>query len=128
MNWTDIAAIVFASVTANHLGLIKAVIAVFFKKRQKLPIVSCPRCLTFWGVTAYGLACFLTGNAAGPSGDGAIATLPSVLPRLLAISLLCSYIAIWLELIEGLIDKLYDHIYEQIYPTADTAADDAPGA
>ena len=70
----------------------------------------------------------LTGNAAGPSGDGAIATLPSVLPRLLAISLLCSYIAIWLELIEGLIDKLYDHIYEQIYPTADTAADDAPGA
>lgn len=128
MHWTDIAVIVFASVTANHLGLIGAAIAAFFKKRRRLPVVSCPKCLTFWSVMAYGLACLLTGDAAGLSGDGAIATLPSALPRLAAISLLCSYFAIWLELLEGLIDKLYDHIYAKIYPTADTAADDAPGA
>lgn len=109
--WMDIAAVVFASVTVNHLGLIAAVEGVI---RHRLPIVNCPRCLTFWGVLAYGL-----------SGDGMLAALPSELPRLLAISILCSYIAIWLELLEGYIDTLYDKLYEQIYPTADSTDTDA---
>ena len=116
MDWLDIAAIVFASVTVNHLGLTGAVIAVFWKRRRTLPVVSCPRCLAFWGVLAYGLARLMTGM----SGDGLATALPSFLPRLLAISILCSYLAVWLELLEGIIDKLYDYVYRKIYPTADT--------
>lgn len=113
MDWMGIAAVVFFGVTVNHLGLIEAVEKVI---KHRLPIINCPRCLTFWGTLAYGL-----------SGDGMTAH-PSVLSRLLAISILCSYLAMWLELIEGFIDTLYDKLYEQIYPTADTADTDAPGA
>ena len=113
MDWKDIACIVFACVTAVHLGLISAVIGVFFKKRRTLPIISCPRCLTFWATLAYGIATMSCGFPL------------AAIPRLLAISFLCAYIAIWLELMEGFIDKLYDYIYEQIYPTADTADTDA---
>ena len=111
MCWIDIAAVVFASVTVNHLGLIAAVERVI---RHRLPIVDCPRCLTFWGTLAYGL-----------SGDGLTAALPSALPRLLAISILSAYLAVWLELLEGYIDTLYDRLYEQVYTTADSADADA---
>jgi hypothetical protein len=103
--WIDIAAVVFASVTVNHLGLIAAVERVI---RHKLPIVNCPKCLSFWSTFAYGV-----------SGDG-VAALPSELPRLLAISIFCAYLAIWLELAEGYIDTLYNRLYEQIYPTTDS--------
>lgn len=116
MDWMDVAAVVFFCTTANHLGLVGSVIAVFSKNRRKLPIVSCPRCFSFWSVLVYGL-----------SGDG-IAANPSCLARLLAISILSSYIAIWLELLEGIIDKLYSYIYGKIYPTADSSDDDAAGA
>lgn len=121
MHWMDIAAIVFASVTVNHLGLISAIESAI---KRRLWIVDCPRCLTFWGVLAYGLARLMTGM----SGDGLLAALPSLLPRLLAISILCSYLAVWLELLEGIIDKLYDYVYGKIYPTADTADADEAGA
>ena len=49
----DIACIVFACTTVNHLGLIGAAIGVFFKKRRTLPILSCPKCsqAVFWAVT-----------------------------------------------------------------------------
>lgn len=109
--WIDIAAVVFASVTVNHLGLIAAIEGAV---HRKLPIVNCPKCLSFWSTFAYGV-----------SGDGRLAALPSVLPRLLAISILCAYLAIWLELLEGYIDTLYNKLYEQIYPTADSADTDA---
>ncbi len=114
MYWTDIAAIVFTCVTVNHLGLVSAIEGV---TRKELPIVNCPRCLTFWSVLAYGLARLLTGL----SGDGIPAALPSVLPRLLAISLLSSYLAIWLEFLEGYIDVIYLKAYEQVYPATDPA-------
>lgn len=116
MDWRDIACIVFVCVTANHLGLVGTAIGVFFKKRRTLPIISCPRCLTFWTTLAYGIA---TVPVASPQG------LIAALPRLLAISFLCAYLAIWLELAEGLIDKLYDHIYGKIYPATDTTDADA---
>lgn len=116
MDWMDVAAVVFFCTTINHLGLVGSVIAVFWKKRQKLPIVSCPRCLSFWSVLVYGL-----------SGDG-MAANPSCLARLLAISILSAYIAIWLELLESIIDRLYDYIYGKIYSTADSSDDDAAGA
>lgn len=107
----DIAAAVFASVTVNHLGLIAAIERVI---HHQLPILNCPKCLSFWSTFAYGV-----------SGDGVMAALPSELPRLLAISILCAYLAIWLELLEGYIDTLYNKLYEQIYPTADTTGADA---
>ena len=113
MDWMGIAAVVFFGVTVNHLGLIAAVERVV---RHRLPILNCPKCLTFWSVLAYGL-----------SGDGLLAALPSFLPRLIAISILCSYLAVWIELSEGLIDKLYDYVYRKIYPTADTADADQAG-
>ena len=106
MNWIDIASIVFVCVTANHLGLIKAIETVI---NHHLPIISCPKCLTFWLTLTYQLV----------TGCHPLTSL--------AISFLCSYLAIWLELFEGIIDSLYNRIYEKIYtePTDnETAADD----
>lgn len=97
MYWMDIAAVVFFSTAVNHLGLIQAIEGVI---HHKLPILNCPKCLSFWGTLACGL-----------SGDGITAALPSALPRLLAISILCAYTAIWLELIMYAIDTLYNKIY-----------------
>ena len=95
--WTDIAAVVLFSTAVNHLGLIAAIERVV---HHRLPVLNCPKCLTFWGTLALGL-----------SGDGFTAAHPSALPRLLAISILCSYTAVWLELIMYAIDTLYNKIY-----------------
>lgn len=106
MNWSDIACIVFVCVTANHLGLIVAIERV---TGRDLPVINCPKCLSFWVTMGY---CGLNG------GYGLLA--------MLAVSFLASYIAIWLELIEGFIDTLYLKLYEKIYATTDnTAAADA---
>ena len=109
MNWTDIASIVFVCVTANHLGLIGAVENIIGKR---LPIVNCPKCLSFWVTLGYG--CY---NIAA---DWTV---------VLAISFLASYSALWLELLEGFIDTLYTKIYDKIYPntTDDKAASDENG-
>ena len=101
MTLLDIASIVFACVTANHLGLIAAIEDV---SKMEIPIARCPKCLTFWCTLAY--------------------TLWSVgfsdLPLVLAISFLASYSALWLELLEGYVDTLYTKLYDTIYPTTDT--------
>lgn len=96
MDWTDIAAVALFSTAVNHLGLIQAIERVI---RFRLPVLDCPKCLTFWGTLAYGL-----------SGDGTAAN-PSALARLLAVSILSSYAAVWLELIMYAIDTLYNKIY-----------------
>ena len=93
MDWRDIACIVFVCTAVNHLGLIKAIQTV--TKWNRLPIVSCPKCLTCWSVFAYELWCVGFSD----------------LPMALAISFLCSYLAIWLELIMYAIDTLYNKIY-----------------
>ena len=103
MDWRAFACIVFICTAVNHLGLIKAVIGVFFKKRETLPIVSCPKCLSFWSVMTYGVA----------EANSSLFTLNSSL-RLLAIALLCSYIALWLNLLMYAIDTLYNRIYGKI--------------
>ena len=100
VQWIDIAAVVFFSTAVNHLGLIQAIERVV---HHRLPVVNCPKCLSFWSTFAYGV-----------SGDGITAALPSVLPRLLAISILCSYLAICLELLMYAIDTLYNRIYVKI--------------
>ena len=117
MNWMDIASIVFVCVAANHLGLIKAVIGVFFVKRKTLPIISCPKCLTFWAVIVYGVAeanChFVFAFAHDTLRHSLLFTLHSSL-RLFATALFCSYAAIWLELFMYAIDTLYNKIYGKI--------------
>ena len=98
MDWRDIACIVFVCTAVNHLGLIETIEGII---KREIPVVNCPRCLTFWSVMIYGIA---TMPCSFPQGIVAI-------PRLLAISLLCSYLAIWLELIMYAIDTLYNRIY-----------------
>lgn len=107
--WRDIACIVFACVTVNHLGLITAIKLV--TKCNRLWVLDCPKCLTFWATLCYQLV-----------------TDCHQLPQVLAISFLASYAAIWLELLEGFIDKLYLKIYGKIYPTTDTTDADAERA
>lgn len=98
MNWIDIASIVFVCVTANHLGLVKAMEEVV---EQELPIINCPKCSSFWWSLVYTL--YLTHD----------------IITSLAISFLASYIALWLELLEGYIDTLYLKLYGKIYTNSD---------
>lgn len=102
--WRDIAAIVFICTTVNHLGLIAAMERTV---KYMLPIINCPKCLTFWCVLAYNICSF---------GFSDISST-------LAISLLSAYLAIWLELLEGIIDKLYNYVYDKIYSTTNTTDD-----
>ena len=103
MNWIDIASIVFACVTANHLGLIGEIERITGKR---LIVLNCPKCASFWLSLTYGL--------------WGIDSFYGEFPKVLAISFLCSYLAIWLELLEGYIDTLYLKLYEKIYQsTAD---------
>ena len=94
--WSDVACIVFACVTANHLGLIEAIQTV--TKCNRLPVLSCPKCLAFWSVLTYGLWGVSVAD----------------IPEMLALSFIASYMAVWLELLEGLLDTLYMKIYEKI--------------
>lgn len=108
MDWNDIACIIFVCVTMNHMGLVSAIRSAL--SCRHLPIVSCPKCLTFWSVVMYGV---VSGSSDILTGSYAI--------RVLAISFLSSYLAVWLELAEGYIDSLYMECYDKIYATADTA-------
>lgn len=94
----DVASIVFVCVTVNHLGLISAIEEVTGKK---LPIVNCPKCLTFWITMGY--CC-----------DQITVCSVSWAITILATSFLASYSALWLELLEGYIDTLYMKLYEKI--------------
>ena len=106
MGWIDIASIVFVCVTMNHLGLIAAVEE---KIETELPILSCPKCSSFWCAFVY--TAWLFGF--------------SDIPLVLSISFLSSYLALWLELFEGYIDTLYLKLYDKIYNSAaDTSAAD----
>lgn len=104
MIW-DIAGIVFVCVTANHLGLIRAL------RMDDVPVIGCVKCCTFWSALAYMVI----------NEHGIIATL--------AVSFLASYAAIWAELAEGFIDLIYMRLYEKIITTDsdDTPASDTGG-
>ena len=101
MNWSDIVGIVLVSTMVNHLGLISAIEGVI---RCRLPIVSCPKCLSFWLCLAYCL----------DAGSPVIASL--------AISLLCAWLALWVELGMALIDNLYLYLYEKIITASNNHA------
>jgi len=109
--WNDTVCVLFTCVAANHLGLIGAVEKAI---HLRLPVINCPKCLTFWGTLALCLS-HRTG-----------------IVEAAAVSLLGAYAAIWLELIMGIIDKHYTETYEKTYPdnkdhtdSADTNNDSA---
>ena len=106
MGWDDIALVTFSCVTANHLGLISALEGVI---RHKMPIMNCPKCLTFWMVL------FMTSFSGWDMVDS------------LAVSFLSSYLSLWMELSMGFIDTLYNRFYEKIYTNRDDDEDSADG-
>lgn len=107
MEWRDIACIVFVCTAVNHLGLIGKLEEMW----RKLPILDCPKCLTFWSVLVYELWCVGFSD----------------IPTVLAISFLCSYLAIWLELIMYAIDTLYNRIYGIIENNNEEVRDEDDG-
>lgn len=109
----EIASILFSSVAINHLGLVAAVEKVI---ARPLPVINCPKCLSFWATLTYG--CSVCCDS--------IAALPSALSHLFALSLFCAWLAIWLDLAMGIIDKLYIKVYDTFYPTANSTDPDAP--
>lgn len=113
MNWADVILITFSAVAVNHLGLTAAVEKTV---RRRLPVINCPKCLSFWTVLAYGIACH---NSQCPIVNY---TLQAV-----AVAFLSAWSALWLDLFMGIIDKLYLFIYEQIYSATDTADPHAVG-
>ena len=108
MDWLNDLMITFSAVAVNHLGLVAAIERTV---KHRLPIINCPKCMSFWTVLAYGM---LTGSD----------QFEDIL-ELVAAALLCAWAAIWLELFMGFIDQLYLKAYEQIYPTADSTDADA---
>lgn len=93
----DIAAVLFACVAANHIGPIPDIERII---RHRIPVIGCPKCLSFWSVLAY---CMWQHTP----------FIESV-----AVSFLCAWLAIWLELFMAYIDTIYIKIYDTIYPTA----------
>lgn len=105
----DIVCLLFACVAVNHLGLVDAVGRVI---GRSLPVVSCPKCLTFWTVLVY----------------GCVTGLPHGVAAWLALSLLCSWSAIWLDLGMAAVDALYLRAYEIINTHAHSPSADAVAA
>ena len=87
-----VAGIVFSCVAANHLGLVGAVETLVGKS---LPIVNCPKCLTFWSVLLYMI-------------------IRTPITDALATAFLCAYAATWVELAMYFIDTQYMKLYGKI--------------
>ena len=92
----DIAAVLFASVAANHIGPIPDIEKMI---RHRIPIIGCVKCLSFWSVLG---CCLWQRNP----------VIESV-----AISFLSAWLAIWIELGMAYIDTLFTKVYDKIYPT-----------
>ena len=99
MDWSEVVLITFSCVAANHLGLVAAVEGIL---KHSIPIVNCPKCLTFWTLMICGIL----------ERDNFFVTT--------ATSFLFSYLATWLNLLFAIIDTQYNRIYDKIYSTTDT--------
>ena len=102
---SEVIAITFSCVMFIHMGLVDAVLGVYGIE-DRVPIVTCPKCLTFWSVL-----CFLTF-----SGHNIIMSV--------AIAFLACYVAIWFDLFLGFMDRLYENIYNRISEPNDTEIHD----
>lgn len=108
MHWSEAFLITFSATAINHLGLVAAVEQAI---RHPLPIVDCPKCLSFWSVLAYGL--IFSEN----EGPAAVAVI--------ALAFFCAYLSKWLHIAMFAIDTLYNKIYDTLYSTANPNTDGA---
>ena len=118
MHWSEAFLITFSATAINHLGLVAAVEQAI---RHPLPIVDCPKCLSFWTTLLYGTVTTIAATVPVGSPTGLVASLL----HLLSISLLCAWLAIWMDLAMGIIDQLYKKIYDTFYSTANPTDTDA---
>lgn len=93
--------IMFACVSANHMGLIGKIEEII---HHPIPVLNCPMCATFWGTLIYMVVS--TRDIIGS----------------VAISFFFAYLALWLELVMCLVDYYYKKIYEKI--VSDSASDE----
>ena len=96
MIWIDVAMIVFSCVMIIHMGLVDAILDAFCVEDKEIPVITCPRCLSFWSVLVF-----------------LILTRHNVILSVAA-SFLASYCAIWYDLFLGQMDVLYENIYKRI--------------
>lgn len=92
----DVAAIMFSCTMFIHMGLVDAVLRVYGIEDKEVPILTCPKCLTFWSALAF-----------------LVLTKHNIIHSV-AISFLASYCAIWLDLLLGLMDVWYEKFYDRI--------------
>ena len=88
--------IMFSCVMSIHMELVDAVLEVLRLQNRHIPVIQCPKCLTFHIVLWFLVF----------TGHNIIASL--------ATAFFLSYIAIWLDLFLGLMDYYYEHIYKRI--------------
>lgn len=88
--------IMFSCVMAIHMGLVDAVLEVLRLQNRSIPVIQCPKCLTFHAVLWF-----------------LVFTDHNIIVSL-ATAFLAAYIAIWLDLFLGLMDYCYEHIYKRI--------------
>ena len=103
MEWLDVVAITTSWVMAIHMGLVDAILLVFKSSGKRVPIITCPKCATFWSILVY-----------------LVLTRQSIILSV-ATSFLASYCAIWLDLLLGVMDMLYEYIYKRISDEEKTA-------
>lgn len=92
----DVAMIMFSCVMAIHMGLVDSAIRAYNAKSYDVPVITCPKCLTFWCVLIYMCIC----------GCGFVHSI--------ATSFVASYAAIWFDLFLGRLDNLYEKIATKI--------------
>lgn len=98
----DVVAILISCVLVIHMGLIDAILKVYGIEKKDVPIIRCPKCLTFQCVLWF-----------------LILTRHNVLLSV-ATSFLTSYVAIWFDLFLGQMDIWYERIYKRISEGSDT--------
>lgn len=98
---TEVALITISSVLFIQMGLCGAIETLL---HIKMPIVSCPKCLTMWVCLIYLIAAHDYG----------------ILVSIVA-SFIASYCATWLALLYDAIAVLYNYLYEQISQEPDTS-------
>ena len=88
--------IMFCCVMSIHMGLTDAILGVCRLQDKPVPIITCPKCLSFHTVLWFMV---FTGH---------------LIIYSIAIAFLMSYAAIWLDLLLGLMDQRYEDIYDSI--------------
>lgn len=97
---TEVALITISCVLFIQMGLYGAIETLL---HIKMPIVSCPKCLTWWVCLLY------------------LATHEYGIVDCVATSFIASYVASWLSLLYDSLAILYNYIYEQINKATNTS-------